>query len=40
MQIHKKSPESGLFFITVNCINYNFATGFVNLDFKLEALLS
>ena len=29
-----------LFLYIINCDTYNLATSFVNLDFKLEALLS
>lgn len=39
--MYKKSPEKFRdFFVSINCTNYNLATCFVNLDFKLEALLS
>lgn len=36
----KKAPQKGAFYISTNCNYYNLATCFVNLDFKLEALLS
>jgi hypothetical protein len=37
----KKKPLKGAFFMAyINCSNYNLETCFVNLDFKLDALLS